>query len=414
MNALGLIVEYNPFHNGHLYHLTESKKEANAEVVIAVMSGYFLQRGEPALVSKWTRTKMALQNGVDIVVELPYAFSTQSAELFAKGAVSILDSLFCHSLCFGSELGKVEPFLKTRRLLMEKQPQYEDLLKKALQQGYSYPKAKSIAFAQVMEGEKELVDLSQPNNILGYQYIHALETLQSEIVPRTIKRIGGGYNDEALHETTISSATSIRKALFEQKDLPSLREYVPAPTYDQLYEYEQSFHLFHRWDNYFPYLKYAILTKSNEELAEIYEMEEGLEFRMKAKIREANSFYPFIEAVKTKRYTWTRLQRVCVHILTNTKKDCMKETSSFLRAPYIRLLGMNKKGQLYLNSIKKKLEVPVISKLSAYDLPLLQLDIKASNVYSLAFQKHVQTDFLNKEYSTPPLRYDEEQNVYLT
>ncbi|WP_243289986.1 nucleotidyltransferase [Bacillus sp. FJAT-47783] len=414
MNALGLVVEYNPFHNGHLYHLTESKKETKADVVIAVMSGYFLQRGEPALISKWTRAKMALRNGVDIVVELPYAYSTQSAELFAKGAVSILDSLYCQSLCFGSELGKIEPFLKTRSLLKEKQPQYETILKKVLQQGYSYPKAKSIAFAQVMDGEKELVDLSQPNNILGYQYINAIETLQSEIEPRTIKRIGGGYNDEALHETTISSATSIRKALFETKDLSSLRAYVPSPTYEHLYEYEQSYHLFHRWENYFPYLKYAILTKSTDELANIYEMEEGLEYRMKAKIKEADSFYPFIEAVKTKRYTWTRLQRVCVHILTNTKKDWMKEAGLLLRAPYIRLLGMNKKGQKYLKHMKKKIEVPVIAKLSAYDLPLLHLDIKAANVYALAIHKHNQTDFLNKEYSTPPLRYDEEQNVFLT
>lgn len=413
LKATGLIVEYNPFHNGHYYHLQQSKKKTSADCIIAVMSGYFLQRGEPALVSKWARTKMALESGVDLVVELPYAFSTQSAELFAKGAVSILDALQCDYVCFGSELGEIEPFQKTIQRLQRQKAEYNLQVKKALKEGNSYPKAKSIAFQVIMKGEEGLVDLSQPNNILGFQYMNAINNLKSKMIPTTIKRLGGGYHDKTLHETTISSATSIRKALFEFQDLPSLKPYVPFTTYHQLQEYHQTYQHFHRWESYFHLLKYAILTKDIEELSEIYEVEEGLEYRLKAKIKEAESFQSFIHSVKTKRYTWTRLQRVCVHILTNTTKEKMKHAASITRAPYIRLLGMNKVGQQYLKALKKSLDVPIIAKLSAFEHPLLKLDVNASDIYALALQPKKQKLALQREFSTPPLRYDEERRIFL-
>lgn len=413
LNAVGIVVEYNPFHNGHFYHLEQSRKKAKADVVIAVMSGYFLQRGEPALVSKWSRTKMALKNGVDIVVELPYAFSTQSAEIFALGAVSILDSLFCKALCFGSEQGKIEPFHNALKQIKQKEKDYEKKLKEALNEGHSYPKAKSIAFQSIMDVKEDIVDLSKPNNILGIQYIQAIDKLNSNITPMTTKRIGGGYHDQTLHETTIASATSIRNTLFIQNDLHTLSGYMPKPSYEELQQYKQAYTTFHHWETYFPFLKYSILTKTIQELSEIYDMEEGLEYRFKEKIKMAKSFHEFLHSVKTKRYTWTRLQRICVHLLTNTKKEQMMPALSIRQAPYIRLLGMNRNGQNYLNLIKKDLSVPLVAKLSSHDYPLLALDIKAANVYSLAFPEPICSNIMHQEFSTPPLRYDEENKRFL-
>lgn len=413
LKAVGIVVEYNPFHNGHFYHLQQSKEKANADVVIAVMSGYFLQRGEPALVSKWARTKMALKNGVDLVVELPYAFSTQSAEIFARGAVAILDSLFCHSLCFGSEQGKIEPFYKALERIKQNKNEYENCLKEALNEGYSYPKAKSIAFLSLINNNEDIVDLSKPNNILGIQYIQAIHDLKSSITPLTTKRIGGGYHDQRLHESTIASATSIRNTIFSKKELHTLHSYMPKSSYEELIYYKKTFSNFHQWEDYFPFLKHAILTKSINELSEIYEMEEGLEYRFKEKIKNAKSFLDFVQSVKTKRYTWTRLQRICVHLLTNTKKDEMLHALTIKSAPYIRLLGMNKRGQSYLNFIKKEVEVPLIAKLSSYDSPFLELDIKAANVYSLVFPEPISTDFMHLEFSTPPLRYNEENKSFI-
>ncbi|WP_243386712.1 nucleotidyltransferase [Bacillus kexueae] len=412
MKATGLVVEYNPFHNGHYYHLQMAKEKTKADCIIAVMSGYFLQRGEPALVSKWARAKMALESGVDLIVELPYAFSTQSAEYFAKGSIAILDALRCQSVCFGSEQGDIEPFKRTLDLLTKKKEEYNVALKYALDKGHSYPKAKSIAFHTIIGPEDFVVDLSQPNNILGFQYLNAIHTLGSKMSAETIKRIGGGYHDETLHQSSISSATSIRKALFEHQDLSSLLESIPKPTYHHLNDYFESHQHFHRWESYFPLLKYAILTKTKSELANIYEVEEGLEHRLKSKIKSSESFHSFLHAVKTKRYTRTRLQRVCVHILTNTTKEQMDNLPN--QAPYIRLLGMNRKGQQYLKKVKKSLDIPLVAKLSAVEHPLLDMDIKAANVYALALDSRKQEPFFIQEYATAPLRFDEERKTFLT
>lgn len=214
MKAVGIIVEYNPFHNGHSYHLQAAKEVAQADIVIAVMSGNFLQRGEPALVSKWYRTKMALLGGVDIVIELPYQFASQKAETFANGAISILDAIGCQALCFGSESGNISSFLETIDFLAVNQDIYDENIKRFIQTGVSYPKALSLSF-QAMSSTNHLVDLAKPNNILGYQYIKALKQQKSLIKPLTIRRKNADYHDEHFATETIASATSIRKALFQ-------------------------------------------------------------------------------------------------------------------------------------------------------------------------------------------------------
>ncbi|MGM0873547.1 MAG: nucleotidyltransferase [Bacillota bacterium] len=401
MNALGLVVEYNPFHNGHFYHLTESIKETNADIVIAVMSGNFLQRGEPAIVSKWERTKMALHSGVDLIVELPYAFATQKAETFANGAVSILEALHCKSLCFGSELGEISPFLHANEFLLTSKQQYDELIKRHIKTGVSYPTALTLAFQELTDGH-EILDLSLPNNILGFHYVKAIYQQQAQMKPYTIKRTSAGYHEQDFVSPTIASATSIRKALFSNKG--TITHYVPKVTLQIMNEYLEKNGLLHRWENYFHLLKYTIMTMSKDDLHDIYEVEEGLEHRMINNILDAHSFQDFMERIKTKRYTWTRLQRLCTHILTKTTKQQMSSINHNQTSPYIRLLGMSSKGQSYLSKMKKQIELPIISKLSNFQHPLLDADIKAANTYNLIFPEPLQSMLLKAEYATPPIR----------
>jgi predicted nucleotidyltransferase len=399
MRSVGLIVEYNPFHNGHAYHLQASKEAAEADVVIAVMSGNFLQRGEPALVSKWQRTKMALLNGVDIVFELPYRFAPQKAETFANGAVSILDAVGCDSLCFGSESGDLSSFLQTIDYLDVKHSTFNENIKQYINTGVSYPKALSLAFQQLPDSEMYL-DLAKPNNILGLEYIKAIKHQKCALTPMTIPRKNANYHDQDFSSATIASATSIRKAIFADIDGKSaIDQYVPEPTKQLLMEYLHFYQVFHQWENYWIFLQFRLIHSSPEELREIYEMEEGLENRLISAAREADTFHEFMQQIKTKRYTWTRLQRLCVHILTNTKKEEMATLSE--RASYLRLLGMTSRGREYLNKNKSHFSLPLISKLSSYKEKEINQDIKAARVYSLGIPRHIKNKMIQQEYEPP-------------
>lgn len=408
MKVLGLVVEYNPFHNGHLYHLQKSKETVQADLTAAVMSGPFLQRGEPALVSKWERTKMALRGGVDLVAELPYAFAVQKAETFASGAVSILDALGCTDLCFGSEEGDIEPFLYTEHLINQKREQYEAQIHSSMQTGSSYPQALSLAFKLISENGAPAADLSQPNNILGYHYIKAIHDQHAAITPATIKRISAGYHEENLPEGSIASATGIRKFLFQSGNRDTIKPYVPQSTFALL---DSAADPLKNWENFFHLLKYTLLTMEKEELGAIYEIEEGIENRILSIIQEAASFHDFMEKLKTKRYTWTRLQRMCVHILTRSTKKSMLAFEG--KSRYVRILGMSQKGQQYLNQYKKKMKLPLISKVSSFDDPMLSLDLKAGRVYNMIYPEPVRSMKLREEYATPPLRYHEDTKEML-
>jgi predicted nucleotidyltransferase len=400
MKAVGLIVEYNPFHNGHAHHLHAAKELSNADIVIAVMSGNFLQRGEPALVSKWYRTNMALQAGVDLVFELPYIFATQKAETFANGAVSILDAAGCDFLCYGSENGDIEDFYKTLEFMAERNETYQEKIKKHIKTGVSYPRAQALSFEELKDNDG-LVDLSKPNNILGYHYLKAINSQKSTMTPLTVKRKNANYHDEHFASERIASATSIRKALFSSdKQEVTIDQFIPSETNALLNDYYQKFGTFHQWGNYYPYLQFLLLQAKPDELREIYEVEEGIENRLIKAAVESNSFQEFMEKVKTKRYTWTRLQRICLHILTNTKKTDMK---SIDRASYLRLLGMNKNGKEYLNKMKSQLGLPLISKLSSYKSEDILPDIKASRIYACALPNHLKSKSFEEEYKQPPI-----------
>ncbi|WP_254489248.1 nucleotidyltransferase [Bacillus thuringiensis] len=393
--------------------MQETKKLTQSDIIIAVMSGPFLQRGEPALISKWYRTKMALANGVDLVVELPYVFATQKAETFANGAISILNALRVSEICFGSEDGQIENFYNTISVQKNEEETFNCLVKQFMDAGNSYAKATSDAFSHILTSEKN-IDMSQPNNILGFQYMKAILSQNSSIQAQTIKRFASHYHDETFNDQYIASATSIRKQLFsEEGSFTTIEPFLPQATTSLLANYKQNYGILHNWEQYFSFFKYKLMTMSSGDLRHIYEIEEGLEHRILSKIQNSSSFYSFMEALKTKRYTWTRLQRACTHILTNTTKEEIRSANIEQHAPYIRLLGMSQKGQTYLSKNKKKIELPILTHTKTFDHAALDIEKKANSVYFSIMHEPLRTQLLKQDITHHPIRYDETTTKFL-
>ncbi|TQS75668.1 nucleotidyltransferase [Ornithinibacillus gellani] len=402
MNACGLIVEYNPFHNGHVYHLQEAKKVSNADCMIAVMSGSFLQRGEPAIVDKFHRAQAALQHGVDIVLELPYMFAVQSSKLFAKGAISILQAMDAHSVCFGSESGNIQDFTSSLTILRKNQSTYDQALKRYLATGISYPEASKLAYQKIGLTE-HAIDLGQPNNILGFSYIRAIFDHGNSIEPLTIKRSNSHYHDTAI-QGPIASATSIREALFlQQEPLENIFRTMPNAMKAQLQRYHQQAGAWHDWESYFDILQYRVLTTPIQELATIQGMDEGIEHRIKKTARSASNMVNWMEAVKTKRYTRTRIQRIFTHILTNTKKMEYPQDIDMVKMPYIRLVGLTKTGEQYLHDHRKKIDTPIVSSLGRNMHPMLEMEERASRAY-YSILPATQRQLLFKQELNLPIR----------
>lgn len=395
MKATGIIVEYNPFHNGHKLHSSTAKKVANADVVIAVMSGNFLQRGEPAFTDKWSRTEMALNNGVDLVFELPYTFATGHAPTFTEGAIRLLDAACCDSYCFGSEEGQILPFENSLTLLKEQHVHYEAIIQTAISQGYSYPSALNSAYKQITHENlmhQPFVDLTKPNNILGFHYMQAAQKIKSKMRPMTIERVGAAYHDEQLHENMIGSATGIRKNFFASSQLHEVQNFIPKNVYELLNAQQAQSKSFGHWGAFYPFLRMMILRDGPKRLAEIADITEGIENLLYRAALQHNNFEDFMQTVKSKRYTWTRIQRMLTHIYTGYTYE-MRDT---IKTPtYLRLLGMTSNGRLYLNKNKKDFKLPIVSKVSSASDPSLDIDIHATNMYALGIneQAMINTDF---------------------
>lgn len=412
MLVAGVITEYNPLHNGHLYQLDQIRRTLSPDILIAVMSGDFMQRGEPSIVSKWDRTQMALCAGVDLVLELPYIFAVGRADIFARGAVSVLNQIGATHLVFGSEAGRMEPFMETIQLIEQNRDSYRTELMNALKQGISYPNAHAAAYRRLAERSPStsLVDLTQPNNSLGYQYISAIRHCGSRMVPVTIRRKEAGHSEPDFSEGgRIASATSIRTHLLNEKSWDTTADKIPPFTYSIL-KSNSAQNTLVDWETFFPFLKYRLISSTSEQLAEIYEAEEGIENRLLSCIGGSDHFRDFISAVKTKRYTWSRLQRLCVHILTHTRKIEARDQAASGEAAFLRLLGMNLKGQHYLNMKRKELQIPLISKIRQHRLPVLDLDLKAAGVYDFLSGRSPSN---RNESSHPPVRYDENKGLFL-
>ncbi|WP_100011062.1 nucleotidyltransferase [Lentibacillus sediminis] len=401
MNACGLIVEYNPFHNGHLYHLREAKKASGADCMIAVMSGSFLQRGEPAIIDKFYRTRAALQTGVDLVAELPYPYAVQSSDLFAKGAVHTLNELGTASICFGSESGDITHFITGYQTFKAKELDYKKILHTELKKGLAFPEASRHAYQKIGLDASLGIDLTKPNNILGYSYVRTILEDHLPIEPLTIKRTRSGYHDQTI-TSAIASATSIRKEIAAAGEITGkAQKAIPDETFQQLLAYKELASSWHMWENYFPLLHYRVMTMEANELASIHGVDEGLEHRIKHTAKIAESFQNWVEAIKTKRYTWTRIQRMFVHILTNTSKTAVRQATASRSVPYVRILGMTETGQNYLNQVKKQLNVPLLSQLTRSIHPVLALEEKASHAYYSILSSSERVQLHNQELSPP-------------
>ena len=370
MNLLGLIVEYNPFHNGHLYHLNESKKITNATHTIAVMSGNFMQRGTPALLDKFTRAEMAVRNGVDLVVELPTLYACQSAEIFAHGGISLLNSLNCvNSICFGSEIGDIDILYLISKILIDEPIDFKIKLKDYLDKGLPFPKARASAlFYYITENklydtsEEDLLNmLNSPNNILGIEYIKSILKLNSKIKPYTINRINSGYNSLNVNDS-ICSASAIRNAL-KNNSLNTINYTMPKDTYDIINRViESGFNLVYNEDFY--QILSSIIIRDKDNLTDYFEVNEGIENKIYNSIFKCHNIETLQNEIKSKRYTMTKISRTLNNIMLGIKGGDILKTKDLTNIPYVRVLAFNEKGCEILKEIKKNSEIEVITKFS--------------------------------------------------
>ena len=355
MHAVGLVTEYNPFHNGHRYHLSQARELTHAEVVVAVMSGNFTQRGEPTLLDKWQRAQAALTNGVDLVVELPIFMAVQPAHRFAVGALELLAALGVDDVVFGAE----HPKWDFKQLVAAEQ--------NFTASGFSqYNATFATQFNEQLKDQTGL-SLTDPNDILSFGYYKAQINERLPLRLHPIQRRGSQYHDERI-EGKIASASAIRQAVLEHGDF---KQAVPVQTAQQLQKLQQV----PSWDAMYPMLRNQLIQAPVEQLAQIYQMAEGLEYAAQRNL----SFAGFMKAVKTKRYTYAHLLRVYLYTILQLTES---QVSDHLKRPYLHVLGFNERGRDYLHSIKKQVELPLLTKIDQnLRDDLLNLDYRAGKLY---------------------------------
>ena len=386
MNVTAIISEYNPLHKGHLYHIETARKETNADFIIAIMSGNFVQRGTPAILDKYTRAESALRSGVDLVLELPAIYATASAEYFAFGGVALANALGCVThLSFGSECGQADKLMECARLLAEEPEEMKLPLKEALKEGLSYPAARAYA---VKASHPELADiLETPNNILGVEYCKALLKLKSNIIPHTIKRQGQDYHSEDT-DAGFASATGIR-SLLGQKSRESrtvLKSQLAPAAYDFISAMFEQTPLTE--DDFSLLLRYKLITENRSHLAEYFGVNQELSNRIYRHLNEFENFSSFADNLKTKNITRTAINRALLHILLDIKASDVQAVTKRGCVDYIRVLGFRKEAAGLLKEFSDIPEVPLITNLSAAPV-LCETDIRADQIYQMcASQKY--------------------------
>lgn len=381
MHKIGIICEYNPFHNGHLYQIKKIKETYKDSLIIVCLSSCFMQRGEASILNKWDKTRLAIESGVDLVLELPFAFATQYQDIFAKGALTILNHLKIDTLVFGSECDDVE-LLKNLASIQLKDESYNYLVKRYLDLGLNYPTSLSKALFDITG-----VKLDKPNDLLALAYVKEIIKNNYDIEPFSIRRTSDYHNSNL--DSDIVSASTIRKLL---KDGVNVNNYLPYNIYDYLSEIDE--------DKYFALLKYQIINNIDC-LDKFQTVDEGIENRIIKYINMVNSKEELILKVKSKRYTYNKINRMFTHILTNFTKEDAKD----LEIEYLRVLGFNTRGKNYLNKIKKDIGIPIINKYIPNMYKSLDIEFKVSLIYSLIL-KDKGDDFLKREYRNKPVIYD--------
>lgn len=381
MDIIGIICEYNPFHNGHIYHLNKIKEMYKDSTIVLIMSSSFTERGIPSIMNKWDKTSIALKYGVDLVIELPYIFSTQSADIFAKESINLLKELKVNKLIFGSESNDIEK-LKLLANTQINDKNYNDLVKKYLDTGINYPTAMNKALKEITG-----FDVNESNDLLGLSYIKEIIKQNANIEPISIKRTNDYLSTNL--DNDISSATAIREGFINNKDI---KKYVPIETFNSINKET------HFMEDYFKLLKYKINTSSN--LEKYLDVDEGIENRIYKYIDTVDNYNELVEKVKTKRYTYNKINRMFSHILCGFTKE-MKD--KYKTSTYIRILGLTKSGQNYLNKIKKDISLKLITKFTK-DEEILLYEKKVTSIYSSNLDKIKEKELIEKEYKQTIIR----------
>lgn len=388
--VLGIVSEYNPFHNGHLLHLQDSKKLTHTDFTIAVMSGNFVQRGDTSIVDKWTKAEMALKAGIDLVVELPTLYAISSAENFAEGAIKILNSLgIVDYVSFGSEIGEISPLNDVAQVLYKEPKEFSTLISRQLRSGLSYPKARELAIQMYFGSSQKYTEiLENPNNILGIEYLKALKKYKSTIRPITLKRKYSDYNSADV-KSGIASATAIRTMIQKSKNIHYV---VPFETYELLEERKKDGQIIPSLSVFSKEIIYTLRKMTLSEIASLPDVSEGLENKIKAAANTSNNLDDLISKIKSKRYTQSRIQRILLYTLLNiSEKDI---NISRRQVPYIRVLGFNKHGKKIISAIANqnpKIQIIVSVKkfmennTDKHLHTMMSKDIFATNVYTLGY-----------------------------
>ncbi len=397
--VLGIIAEYNPFHNGHLYHLLKSKEESKADSVIAIIGGNFTQRGEPSLVDKWTKAEMALANGVDLVLELPTLYSISSAENFADGAIKILNSIkVVDRISFGTETEDLNKLNIIANTLYKEPKEYKEYLSSILKSGTSFPKAREEALVKYLNDKSYSSIISSPNNILGIEYLKSLKKYSSKIKPICIKRKDTGHLTLE-YKGEIASATAIRHLVYKHH-MKDVKTYTTPPTYTILNEEYSNGHVVLDFTPYENIIIYNLRSMSIEEIAKLPDVSEGLEYLIKKAANSCNTVTDLIDIISSKRYTETRIKRILLYsLLKITKKDM--EISKKI-TPYVRVLGFNNKGKNLVSKISRaNPKLSIITSVKKFEdvnlnknlKVLLDKDIFATNVYTLGYLNDSESNF---------------------
>ncbi len=392
MRILGIIVEYNPFHLGHLHHLQTAIRTVHPERVIAVMSGNFVQRGEPAIVDKFARTKMALKAGVDVVLELPAVFAIQDASAFAYGAISTLDALnVVTDVVFGSETDNIEALEKMADVVVDEPAEYREKLKKYLKDGHSFPNARRFAMKDFLSNV-DTDEIKHSNNILGLEYIVSIKKLNSNMNASTIRRIGSSYNDSRI--TSIPSATAIRRVIKEKKKLKGVPDFSTKILEDEFKSGRGPVFP----EVLYEYVKMKIVILGREGLESLYGFNEGMAQRMVDCVKKKDMM-EFLSCVKTKRFTLTRIKRRMLYALFDITREFVLDSNEY-GPQYVRVLGFKRESTDILRRISDHSRLPVITNSSRFNKSLekrnvysylakkqFELDLKASDVYALLLEQ---------------------------
>ncbi len=374
MNIIGLIAEYNPFHNGHQYQINKIKEKYPDSTLIAVISSSYTQRGDISVLNKWEKASIALDNQVDIVVELPFVYATQSSDIFARGAIEILNKLKVNKIIFGTERDTLEELILLADTQI-KSKEYNKLVKKYQNEGLNYATSTNKALEDLTN-----IKVSTPNDLLALSYIREIKQKNYNIEYENIKRTIPYHSGQI--EENIASASAIRKQYQEGKKISNLIPYSP----NKLYKISMSM--------YYPILKYKILSE-DKNLKKYQTVEEGIENRIIKYISESNTYEELINNIKTKRYTYNRISRMLLHILTNFTKEEAKN----IKVDYIRLLGFNERGKNYLNKIKKTLDLPIVIGYKKNISKILDIELRITKIYSLV----ASPSLVKEEYRNKPI-----------